>query len=675
MLCSLHSARMMLRYFYNDFEGAAESAAQAEEGVISVAGFVTPVLISMYQGLALLGCYAGRGEAGRAAALEKVDAELGKLRVWADAAPMNNQHKHDLVAAEKARVLGDQLGAMKLYEAAISGAHRNGYVHEEGLACERAAELYDELGNDEVGRHYRTLAYAIFRQWGAAGKCEAMAERYPYVRADMGAGRGLGVSLTPQASTVSYTGALDLLSVVKASQALAGEIVQAKLLQKLMRIVTENVGAERGVLMLSRPDGLHVEAQCRADRAEVDLESVPLASFEMLPARLVHYVERTGKSVVLFDAMEDPQHGNDPYVAAQRPRSVLCAPIEHQGKVTGVFYFENNLSPGAFTPERSEVLSLLSAQVSISIENAKLYAQLDEHNRTLETKVEQRTEALQQANGELRTSLDKIQTMQQQIIVQEKLASLGTLTAGIAHELQNPLNFINNFSSVSVDLAADLVEVVDELAAPDQQDTVSEAKELVGDIKSTNEKIHSHGTRAANIIRNMLAHAANKTTEREPCDLNELVDSAVKLAFHGAKAKDAEMQLDIVTEFDESLGEVVLSRADMSRVIINIVNNACYATNQKSRDAGEDYRPSLEVATKAENGKALIRVRDNGPGIPNEVVEKVFNPFFTTKPTGEGTGLGMSLSYDIVVHGHQGELKVDTRPGEYTEFAISLPRA
>ena len=670
VMFSMHQARAMMRYFYGDFAGATESCRQAEELVIAVAGFVTPVLNNWYTCLSLLAGFDELELSERMAAREKVAANLEALRLWADNQPENCQHKLDLVLAELKRIDGEPLEAMKLYEAAAAGARRHGYIHEEGLAYELAGRLYSGMGNDELARHHRTLAHATYARWGALGKCAAMAEEFPYLSIGR-ATRATSAAYPITLGSTTDSGALDLLSVVKSSQALAGEIVHADLLQKLMRIVLENVGAESGVLVLQREGDLFVEAVGSSGDADIEVMSVPLADFERLPMSIVQYVERTGKPIVLENAGEDPRFALDAYVAEKQPRSVLCAPIVHTGRVTGVFYFENNLATGVFTDERLEVLNLLSAQVSISIENAKLYEALEEHSRTLESKVEERTRELKSANRELRESLETIQAMQERIIVQEKLASLGTLTAGIAHELRNPLNFVNNFSTVQIDLVDELGEILEEQSA-DQVD--GEVKELLADMKDTSSKIHGHGTRAASIIDNMLQHANKAQSERERCDLNEVVESSVALAYHGVRARDAAVELKLEADYDGDAGEVTISRGEISRVLINVVNNACYATVKRRETAGNGYTPTLSVSTRSLGDRVEVRVRDNGTGIPRDVLDKVFNPFFTTKPPGEGTGLGLSLSHDIVVQGHGGQMTIDTRDGEYAEVVIVLPR-
>ena len=438
---SMHMARCMLQYFLGDALLAAESARRAEEYLGAVAGFVSVVQHAFYQALALLGAYDRLLAEEREGALAKVDANMEKLARWASFAPANNQHKLDLCAAERARLLGEPMAAMELYDRAIAGARRHGYLHEEALAHELASKLYAKLGRDEIALHYLTLAYRGYMRWGATGKCQVLIEAHPLLAAEIAASRGkrnLSGSSTGSSSDTS-TAALDVLTAVKASQALASEIVLGKLLQKLMKIVIENVGAQVGVLALVRDGALFIEGQGSAAPDDTTvLASIPVETSGRLPLSLIAYVERTRKSVVINDALLDPTFSSDPYIQQHRPRSVMCSPILHKGRLTGVFYFENNLSAGAFTDARLEMLGLLSAQATISIENSKLYEKLEEYSRDLEKKVEERTRELVEKNGQLSESLVQIREMQQQIVVQEKLASLGTLTAGIAHEYPEP---------------------------------------------------------------------------------------------------------------------------------------------------------------------------------------------------------------------------------------------
>jgi signal transduction histidine kinase len=299
---------------------------------------------------------------------------------------------------------------------------------------------------------------------------------------------------------------------------------------------------------------------------------------------------------------------------------------------------------------------------------------LEEYSQTLEQKVDERTKELKEKNDELVETLQRLQQMQQQLVTQEKLASLGALTAGIAHEIKNPLNFVNNFSALSVDLTKELQEEIDKQKDKLDADALDNLQAVVGDLQMNAEKINQHGKRADSIVRGMLMHSRGKPGERHPTDLNALLDEYVNLAYHGMRAQDSTFNVTIEKDYDKSIGVMSVVPQDLSRVFLNIVNNACYATHEKKRQAGDGFSPTVSVRTKDLGDKIEVRIRDNGLGMPREVREKIFNPFFTTKPTGQGTGLGLSISYDIIVQEHRGELRVETEEGSFAEFIIVLPK-
>jgi signal transduction histidine kinase len=269
------------------------------------------------------------------------------------------------------------------------------------------------------------------------------------------------------------------------------------------------------------------------------------------------------------------------------------------------------------------------------------------------------------ANKVLEETLVNLKSTQSQLIQSEKMASLGELTAGIAHEIQNPLNFVNNFSEVSN-------ELIDEMNAELNKGDIEEAKAISSDIKQNLEKINHHGKRAANIVKGMLQHSSAGSGKKEPTDVNALADEYLRLAYHGLRAKDKSFNATMKTDFDETIGNINIIPQDIGRVILNLITNAFYVVNEKSKQNIEGYEPTVEVSTKKEGNKVLIFVKDNGNGIPQKILDKIFQPFFTTKPTGQGTGLGLSLSYDIV-KAHGGELKVETKENEGSTFIIQLP--
>jgi two-component system, NtrC family, sensor kinase len=284
----------------------------------------------------------------------------------------------------------------------------------------------------------------------------------------------------------------------------------------------------------------------------------------------------------------------------------------------------------------------------------------------LEMMVKERTAELMQQKQELQAALAELKATQQQLIHSEKMASLGELTAGIAHEIQNPLNFVNNFSEVST-------ELTEEIQAMLQKGEVQEALFLAADIKDNLQKITLHGKRADAIVKGMLQHARAGNGKKEPTNINALADEYLRLSYHGLRAKNKAFDATLTTDFDSQIAIVNIVPQEIGRVLLNVYNNAFYAVGEKKKQLNGTYTAEVFVSTKYKNGKIIISIKDNGIGISQKVLNKIYQPFFTTKPSGEGTGLGLSLSYDIITKGHGGELKVFTKEGEGTEFIIQLP--
>jgi two-component system NtrC family sensor kinase len=307
----------------------------------------------------------------------------------------------------------------------------------------------------------------------------------------------------------------------------------------------------------------------------------------------------------------------------------------------------------------ADVIANAQKVVQVTEEKKELLAC---QNRLLEEQVKQRT-------TELTQSLDHLKATQSQLIQSEKMASLGELTAGIAHEIQNPLNFVNNFSEVNREL---LEELKAERLKPNAERQEALENELINDVISNEEKINHHGKRADAIVKGMLQHSRSSSGVKEPTDINALVDEYLRLAYHGLRAKDKDFNVSFETRFDDSIGMVKIQPQEMGRVVLNLINNAFYAVAEKRKHTGDAYAPQVIVSTKKEEANILISIKDNGTGIPQKVVDKIFQPFFTTKPTGLGTGLGLSLSYDIV-KAHGGEIRLETIEGEGTTFIIQLP--
>nr|WP_067057093.1 ATP-binding protein [Mucilaginibacter sp. L294] len=297
---------------------------------------------------------------------------------------------------------------------------------------------------------------------------------------------------------------------------------------------------------------------------------------------------------------------------------------------------------------------------------------ISERKDELEILVAERTVEITKQRNELQETVKELQSTQAQLIQQEKLASLGELTAGIAHEIQNPLNFVNNFSEVSMEL---IEEMEEEMAKGDME----EATAIANDIKQNLEKIRHHGKRADGIVKGMLQHSRASSNVKEPTNLNTIADEYFRLAYHGLRAKDKSFNADLVTNFDPALPSINIVSQDVGRVLLNMFTNAFYAVHQKQKTIGGDFKPRVEVSTRTiktpKGSEVEIVVKDNGSGIPDAIKDKIMQPFFTTKPAGEGTGLGLSLSYDIIVKAHKGHININSKEGEGSEFIITLPIA
>jgi two-component system, NtrC family, sensor kinase len=336
-------------------------------------------------------------------------------------------------------------------------------------------------------------------------------------------------------------------------------------------------------------------------------------------------------------------------------RARLVAPLFRGDDIVGMLVVRRR-APGMFAPSTVDLMKTFAAQSAVTIHNARLYESVEARTR------------------ELAASLHDLRTAQDRLIQTEKLASLGQLTAGIAHEIKNPLNFVNNFSAVSIELIDELREALCGVHLDSK--LRAEISEIADTLQGNLDKVVQHGKRADSIVKNMLLHSRQGSGEHRLIEINALVEESLNLAYHGARAEKEGFNITLERSFDPSAGEVDLFPQEITRVLLNLISNGFYAaTKRKAETDGADYKPTLATATKNLGDRVEIRIRDNGTGIPPEVKQKMFNPFFTTKPAGEGTGLGLSLSYDIIVKQHGGSIEVDTQPGAFSEFRIVLPRA
>jgi signal transduction histidine kinase len=359
------------------------------------------------------------------------------------------------------------------------------------------------------------------------------------------------------------------------------------------------------------------------------------------------------RPIQIPDIQNDPSATLDIIVRAGF-RALLILPLFNTNQIVGALVVRRK-QPGEFQKSTVELLQTFAGQSVLAIQNARLFESVEARTR------------------ELAKSLEDLRTAQDRLVQTEKLASLGQLTAGIAHEIKNPLNFVNNFSAISVELIDELREAL----AGANLDTKlrGQISEIADMLQGNLDKVVQHGKRADSIVKNMLLHSRQGSGEHRPVDINAVVEESLNLAYHGARAEKQGFNITLERSLDPTAGKVDVFPQDITRVLLNLISNGFYAAMKRKAEAnGGNYEPTLAAVTKNLGDSVEIRIRDNGTGIPPEVKAKMFNPFFTTKPVGEGTGLGLSLSYDIIVKQHGGSIEVETQPGEFTEFRIVLPR-
>ena len=330
--------------------------------------------------------------------------------------------------------------------------------------------------------------------------------------------------------------------------------------------------------------------------------------------------------------------------------SYLGVPIPVGGQIIGVLSVQSTEKENLFNEDDLRLLGTIAAHVGIAINNANAYE-------------------------ELNITLEDLKSTQDQLIAQEKLASLGQLTAGIAHEIKNPLNFVNNFSELSVGLVEELNLELQNIKGKVEVEVFNEIRDILDMLKQNSEKIKEHGKRADSIVHSMLQHSRGKSGEKQLTDINLMIDEDLNLVYHGLRAQDNTFNIKIEKQYDKNIPQINVVPQDISRVFLNVITNGCYEAHRKKTETGSK-EPACITVTTVDTGKNIeIRVRDNGNGIPNAIRDDLFKPFFTTKPAGKGTGLGLSISYDIVVHEHKGELFFKSEEGSYTEFTVKLPKS
>lgn len=703
--------KLQLLYLQENYVEASQMAAESEKTLVPLRDTTIAPDHYFYQSLTLTALYPNATADEQQHYWTLLERNQEKMKRWADNCPDNFLHRYYLVEAERVRLLGKNLEAMNLYDLAIESARANEYVQNEAIANELAAKFFLTQGRRKIAKVYLMDARHSYIKWGATLKVKDLDEKYAQFLSNLSVDTSIDRTVSTLTNTTNSTfltgtNVIDVLTIMKASQALASEIILHKLVHKLLRIVMENAGAETSCLILEKEGQLVVEAMGQVDQDEIPLcTSMAVEDCQQIPASIVNYVARTRENVVLADVVKDNKFASDPYIVTVQPSSVLCMPIINQGKLIGLLYLENNLTSNAFTPDRLEILKLLSSQIAISLENALLYGnleaatqhvkqaniKLEEYNRTLELKVEERTLELTEKNGclkeqaeHLEQTLDELKKTQAQLIQTEKMSSLGQLVAGVAHEINNPVNFIYGNLRHTDSYMQGLLRLVDLYqqsypnATPEIQTQIEELDLgfLAEDLPKVLKSMQIGADRIRQIVLSLRNFSRLDEADMKPVHIQDGIESTLLILQHRIHEK-LNTKIQVMREYGD-LPQVECFAGQLNQVFMNILSNALDALEERDRQGVQENllqeSSMIRIVTEQVDDEWVrIRIADNGPGMTEEVRRRLFDPFFTTKPVGAGTGLGLSISYQIVVDKHKGQLKCHSVPGQGAEFVIEIP--
>ena len=627
--------KLILSYLFGQDDQARDNAILAEQHLEGVMGMIVVPIFYFYDSLVHLRLSTSAGISDTELWINRVNQNQNKMQKWADHAPANFLNKFYLVEAEKSRVMGKILEAEDYYEKAIYRAAENKFIQEEALAYELAAEFYLGRGRLKIAQTYMKEAHYLYKRWGATAKVEDLETKYPQLISSLSTITNIHHTLNLNSESTTGTQSdkvLDLAAVIKASQAISGEILIDKLLTILMKVLIENAGAQLGYLIVKTDNQWLIEAEGSADSKAINvLQSISVDRSFLVANSIINYVINTGETVVLKNASCEGKFISDPYIKAKQSKSILCLPLINQGRLTSIMYLENNRAMGAFTRDRLEILKLLSTQAAIAIENAKLYANLAESNRTLETKVSERTAELVIAKQKAEAAAD----------------SKSTFLANMSHELRSPLNAILGFTQMLLKTS----------------DLTSEHREKI-------QIIHRSAEHLLALISDVLDMAKIESgfTTLNPMNFN--LFNFLKNLKEMFDLKAREKRLDFVLEYGSDLPQTVFyDQIKLRQVLINLLSNAFKFTSLG--------RISLRAKLKPINpqNSLVFEVEDQGCGIFSDDLEKIFQPFIQTKAGQQvqgGTGLGLAISHHFIqLMG--GQINVESEVGKGTIFQVNIP--
>lgn len=640
----LYLSKFTIYYHAGDDEKALDYVKRSEKYQNALKATLLQVFYTLYRFLVVAKSYPKQDRIGKFKTWIKLKKDYKTMSDWARHCPMNFEHLRLMMEGELARLKGQREHAKSVFEKAIELAKVQEYIQFEAIANELTAQLYLEDGQEKIALIYFQEAKYTYLKWGADGIVKFLKNKYPqWILAKKPYFFLDHASSNRTSSQNTSPKVLDFISIMKASQTLTREMLLSNLIEKMMHIVIENAGAEKGLLFLERKGEFYLEAIIDSNKVKL----VQNEGKQPYPLSVIKKVVEVKQPLIIANACQSESYRNDPYIKNNQTKSILCAPLINLGILKGILYLENNFNEGLFTDEHLEVLNILSSQMAISIDNACFYEQLEE-------KIQDRTSELHRA--------------QQKLLQKEKMAFLGLLSNGIAHEIKNPLNFIINFSKLSLDAVQDLKKALESSG----EKLFSEIQEVINSLLAHTKIISDLGGKANTIVNRMIEHSSAQNRELILTNMNDLVDQALHIFNLNYPKKYPDLNVLLTLDHQASIHYLKVSPSDIKQVLINLLDNCADVLYQKKTQL-PDFVPMIEILTSNTASHYKISIKDNGLGIAENNRSLIFEPFFTTKQTGEGIGLGLSISHNIVVSMHGGELSFATQERQFAEFTIQLP--